>query len=267
MSDLGDFELPVSTVLAPDLRGDYDFVLLTCKAYDLDSAMDAISPAMNGKCAILPMLNGIAHLERLDARFGKENVMGGTCMIDAMLDKDGVVHQTGTLQRIIFGERDGTRSERAESFASALAATRIDWELSDDIEQNMWEKIVFLSALAATACLFRGNVSEIMSAPGGREAILRTLDVNIEIARREGHPPRDATMEFARNRLTDPSGTWTASMQRDIEAGKPVEGDHIVGWMLNKARAHGLDDTMLSLAFTHLKTYEARRAAHRLPHA
>ena len=186
-------------------------------------------------------------------------------MIDATLDKDGVVHQSGTLQRIIFGERDRVRSPRADSFAAALAGTTIDWELSDDIEQNMWEKIVFLSALAATACLFRGNVSEIVSAPGGREAIERTLDVNIEIARREGHPPREATMDFARNRLTDPTGTWTASMQRDIEAGKPVESDHIVGWMLNKARAHGLDDTMLSLAFTHLKTYEARRAARRLP--
>ena len=264
-SELGDFQLPVNTVLAADLRGDYDFVLLTCKAYDLDSAIDTISPAMNGRCAILPMLNGMAHLEQLDARFGKENVMGGTCMIDATLDKNGVVHQTGTLQRIIFGERDGTRSARAESFGAALAVTAIDWELSDDIERNMWEKIVFLSALAATACLFRGNVSEIVSAPGGREAILRTLDVNIEIARREGHPPRDVTMQFARDRLTDPTGTWTASMQRDIEAGKPVEGDHIVGWMLKKARAHGLDDTMLSLAFTHLKTYEARRAAHRLP--
>jgi len=266
MSELGDFQLPVNAVLAADLRGDYDFVLLTCKAYDLDSAMDAISPAMNGSCAVLPMLNGMAHLEQLDERFGKENVMGGTCMIDATLDKDGVVHQTGTLQRIIFGERDRRRSARAQWFAAALAGTPVDWELAVDIEQNMWEKIVFLSALAATACLFRGNVREIVSAPGGREAIKRTLDVNIEIARCEGHPPREATMEFARNRLTDPTGTWTASMQRDIEAGNPVESDHIVGWMLEKARAHDLDDTMLSLAFTHLKTYEARRAAGRLPH-
>ena len=129
--------------------------------------------------------------------------------------------------------------------------------------QNMWEKIVFLSALAATACLFRGNVKEIVSAPGGREAVERALETNIEIGRREGYPPRDLVIDFARNRLTDPAGTWTASMQRDIEAGNPVEADHIVGYMLDKARKHGLDDTILSLAFTHLKTYEARRAKNR----
>ena len=186
-------------------------------------------------------------------------------MIDATLDRDGVVHHTGTMQRIIFGERDRSRSARAESFAAALGKSTIEFELSDDIMRSMWEKIVFLSALAATACLFRGNVREIVSAPGGREAIEQALDTNIEIARREGHPPRESVMDFARARLTDPDGTWTASMQRDIEAGNPVESDHIVGWMLDKARVHGLDDTILSLAFTHLKTYEARRDARRLP--
>ena len=264
-SPLGDLQLPVQTVLAGELRRGYDLAILTCKAYDLESAMDAIAPAMDGRCAVVPLLNGLAHLDRLDERFGASNVLGGACMIDATLDRDGVVHHTGTMQRIIFGERDRSRSARAESFAAALGKSTIEFELSDDIMRSMWEKIVFLSALAATACLFRGNVREIVSAPGGREAIEQALDTNIEIARREGHPPRESVMDFARGRLTDPDGTWTASMQRDIEAGNPVESDHIVGWMLDKARVHGLDDTILSLAFTHLKTYEARRDARRLP--
>jgi len=68
-----------------------------------------------------------------------------------------------------------------------------------------------------------------------------------------------------RDRFSDPNGKWETSMQRDIEAGNPVEADHIVGYMLEKARKHKLDDTILSLAYTHLKTYEARRAAGRLP--
>lgn len=264
-SPLGDLDLPVQAVLANELKPGYDFVLLTCKAYDLDSAMDAIAPAMDGRCAIVPVLNGLAHLDGLDKRFGSENVMGGACLVDATLDRDGVVHQTGALQKIIFGERDRSTSSRAESFATALGSSTVDYELSDNIMLSMWEKIVFLSALAATACLFRGNVGEIVSAPDGCEAVERALDTNIEIARCEGYELRESVMDFARNRLTDPNGTWTASMQRDIEAGNPVESDHIVGWMLDKARIHGLDDTILSLAFTHLKTYEARRAARRLP--
>jgi 2-dehydropantoate 2-reductase len=264
-SPLGDLDIPVKTILAEELEPKYDLVLLSCKAYDLDSAMNAIAPAMNGHCAIIPVLNGLAHLDRLDERFGRDNILGGACMIDATLDKDGIVQHMGQLQRIVFGERDGKKSERSESFASALAKISIEHELSDNIMLVMWEKISFLSALAATACLFRGNVGEIVSAPGGRNAIERTLDTNIEIAKREGYNPRDSVMGPARERLTDPTGTWTASMQRDIEAGKPVEADHIVGFMLELARKHKLDDTILSLAYTHLKTYEARRQAHRLP--
>lgn len=262
-SVLGNFTLPVKTVLAEELAPGYDLVLFTCKAYDLDSAMDAIAPAMRGTAAIVPMLNGIAHLARLDERFGAGNVMGGTCHINAMLKKDGTVLHADPLQRIFFGERDKSRSARAQAFADDLAKTRIDWKLSEDIEQEMWEKIVFLSALAATTCLFRANVREIMAAPGGQEAMARALAANIELATREGHPPRPQAIEAAKKRLMDREGLWSASMLRDMEGGGSVEADHIVGWMLERARRHGLDDTVLSLAYTHLKAYEQRRAAGR----
>jgi 2-dehydropantoate 2-reductase len=264
-SPLGDARIDAKTVLAEEVRPGYDVVLFTCKAYDLDPAMDAIAPAMRGSgCAVLPLLNGIAHFERLDERFGAANVMGGTCQINATLRPDGVVVHGDRLQRLLFGERDRKRSRRAQAFGDALAATIVDWTNSDDIERDLWEKIVFLCALASTTCLFRGNVREIMSAPGGREAMERAFAANIEIARRLGHAPRAETLAVARRRLTDPEGTWSASMLRDMESGNRVEAEHIVGWMLGRAREHGIDDTVLSLAYTHLKTYESRRAAGRL---
>ena len=262
-SVLGDFSLAAKTVLAGELHPGYDLVLFTCKAYDLDSAMDAIAPAMQGKATVVPMLNGIAHLERLDGRFGAAHVMGGTCQINAMLKKDGTVVHADPLQRLIFGERDKSRSARAQAFAEVLAKSKIDWKLSDDIEQDMWEKIVFLSALAAATCLFRANVREVMAAAGGPQAMERVLAANIELATREGHAPRPQAIEAARTRLMDPTGLWSASMLRDMEAGGSVEADHIVGWMLERARKHGIDDTVLSLAYTHLKAYEQRRAAGR----
>jgi 2-dehydropantoate 2-reductase len=263
-STLGNLQLPVTTVLAGELEPVYDLVLLTCKAYDLDSAIDAVAPAVRGDCAIVPVLNGLSHLERLDARFGARHVMGGTCHINVMLGRDGVIRHGDPLQRLIFGERDGAETARARALADALARTTVDWTLSPNIEQDMWEKIVFLSALAATTCLFRGNVGEIVAAPGGRDAMTRALTANVEIATREGHPPRPGLIASARARLTDPAGSWSASMLRDLEGGGAIEGDHVVGWMLDKARKHGVDDTILSLAYTHLKAYEARRAAHRL---
>jgi 2-dehydropantoate 2-reductase len=260
----GNARIEAKTVTAEELKPGYDLVLFTCKAYDLGSAMDAVAPAMQGKTALLPQLNGIAHLEQLDARFGNENIMGGVAQINVTLRPDGTVSHMDKLARIVFGERDKTASARAKALADAFAKTTVDWKLSPDIEQEMWEKVVFLAALAATTVLFRANVREIIASPGGKETMERVLAANVQIATREGHPPRQASIEFARNRLLDPAGLWSASMLRDLEAGGQVEGDHIVGWMLELAHKHGVDDRVLAMAYTHLKAYEARRAAGRL---
>jgi 2-dehydropantoate 2-reductase len=272
-SPKGNARIAAKTVIAEELKPDYDLVLFTCKAYDLEPAMDAIAPAMRGReapagreqsaCAVLPLLNGLAHFERLDARFGAANVIGGTCHINVMLAPDGTVRHMEPLNRILFGERDRAKSGRTQALADALATTSIDWTWSEDILQDLWEKLVFLSALAATTCLFRGNVAEIMAAPEGEAIVTRCFEANAAIATAEGRPPRAPMLAWGLERLTRP-GPQSASMLRDLEAGKPVESDHIVGYMLALARRHGIDDTVLAMAHTHLKTYEARRAASRL---
>ena len=262
-SVVGDIAMPVQTVTASELTPGYDLVLLTCKAYDFDAAADAIAPAMDGSCAVIPMLNGMSHLQRLDARFGASQVMGGSCFVNLTLRPDGVIQHIDSIQRLVFGERSRNSSARATAFAAALATTPVEWTLADDIEQEMWEKAVMLTSVAVGTVLFRANIGEIHAAPGGREALLRTLDANIEIATRDGHAPRPAAVEFAHKVLLNTASRMSASMLRDLEGGGPVESEHIVGWMRERARHHGVDDTMLSLAFTHLKAYEARRAAGR----
>lgn len=267
VSPFGDLTLPVKTVTAEELSSPEsripgsDAVLLTCKAYDLPSAMAAIAPAVRGDCAIVPMLNGMAHLDALSDRFGRAHVMGGTCSISVALDAKGVIRHANPLQRIAFGELDGRETPRARALADAFAKTSVEWELAPDIMQNMWEKISFLSVLAATNCLFRANMGQINNAPGGPEAIQRALIANFEIANREGHALRQPAIEFANKTLLNPASTLRGSMLHDLESGAPVEADHIIGWMLAKAREHGVDDTVLSHAYTSLKAYEARRSA------
>jgi 2-dehydropantoate 2-reductase len=262
-SSMGNFRVPVKTVEAPELRADYDAVLLTCKSYDLDSAMDAIAPAMQPDCVVVPMLNGMSHLDTLDQRFGRDHVLGGLCAIMATMKKDGTVVHLGPLHRIVVGARSVAAQPAAKAFADALALSKVEAELSDVIEQDLWEKVVFLSAAAALTCLFRANMAEILGAPGGPEAVDRMLKTNMDIAQAVGFPLRPAAVEFCNLRLKTPSAL-TASMLRDLESGNAVESDHIVGFMLDHARKHGLDDTMLSVAFTHLKAYENRRAAGRI---
>jgi 2-dehydropantoate 2-reductase len=264
-SPLGEATLRANTVVAEDLAPGYDVDMRTCKSYDLESAIEAIAPAVQGTCSVLPLLNGMAHLDRLDARFGRGAILGGSCSIDVMLLPDGTIRHAGTLQRVVFGERDRQPSDRTHALERAFGASTIDWEHADDVVGRMWEKLVMLSVLAAITCLFRGNVHEIMSAPGGREAAERALASTVEIATREGCPPSAAAVRLAHDRLTDPEGRWSASMMRDMEGGRPVEADHVIGWMLDRARRHGVDAEILSLAYTHLKTYEQRRRERRLP--
>jgi 2-dehydropantoate 2-reductase len=259
-SAIGSFRLPVKAVVASELRPEYDVVLLTCKSYDLDSAMDAIAPVMQGECAVVPLLNGMSHLDSLDKRFGRDNVLGGLCTIIATMRKDGTIVHVGPLHRIVVGPRTPSAMPGAKAFADALALSKVEVELSEVIEQDLWEKVVFLSAAAALTCMFRANMAEILAAPGGSEAVDRLLETNMEISAAEGFPLRPAAVEFCNERLKKPSAL-TASMLRDLEAGNEVESDHIVGFMLRHARKHDLDDTMLSVAFTHLKAYENRRAA------
>jgi 2-dehydropantoate 2-reductase len=259
-SPLGDLAMQVQTVSADELTPEYDIVLLTCKAYDLPSALEAIAPAVAETCGVVPLLNGMAHLDQLSARFGRRHVMGGTCSISVALDAKGTIRHANQLQRLAFGELDKTESPRARDLANAFARTSIEWEFAPDILQNMWEKITFLSVLAATNCLFRANIGQINHASGGPEAIELALAANFEIAKREGHPVRPQAIEFARKTLINPTSTLRGSMLHDLESGAPVEADHIVGWMLAKAREHSVDDTVLSFAYTALKAYEARRS-------
>lgn len=262
-SSQGNFRLPVKTVEAHELKPEYDVVLFTCKSYDLASAMDAIAPAMTGNCAVVPMLNGMSHLDNLDQRFGKDNVFGGLCAIVATMKKDGTVVHMGPLHRIVVGERTPAGATKARAFADALALSKVEAEYSNVINQDLWEKVVFLSGAAALTCMFRANMAELLSAPGGPEAADAILKTNMATAAAEGFPLRPAAVEFSIARLKTPSAL-TASMLRDLESGGQIEADHIVGFMLENARKHKIEASVLSIAYTHLKAYENRRAAGRL---
>ena len=252
--------LQVKTVLAGDVKPDYDIVILSCKAYDLDSSIEAIRPAMGPQTCVVPLLNGISHLDKLDAAFGKERVMGGSCQIAATITKDGVVKSLAEMHAINWGARQASQAAAANALGEAFSKTVVDWKVSDNTMLDMWEKVAFLSTLAAMTCLMRGSLGDILSTPDGRKLIQRHLDACIAIATAEGFAPRPNVAERYNKVMNTAGSTLTASMLRDLESGGPIEADHIVGFMLGKAREHGIDDSMLTVAYTHLKTYEARRA-------
>ena len=260
-SSLGDATLPhPPTVQASELSETFDLILLSCKAYHLAQVIEDMAPAVGPQTTILPILNGMKHLDLLDARFGAERVLGGQCVIAATLDAQGNVRHLNQSHSLTFGERDGARSERVERILAAMSHARFEPRLSTTILQDMWDKWVFLASLAGITCLMRAPVGDIMAAQGGEQATLQLLDDCRRVAEHNAHAPSDAVMARARGVLTEAGSALSASMMRDLEQGAPIEADHIVGDMLARSDASKHALSMLRTAYAHLKAYEARRA-------
>jgi 2-dehydropantoate 2-reductase len=222
--------------------------------------MDAIAPAMGPESAVLPLLNGITHIDALTQRFGGERVIGGACFIGAALEPSGEVRHGGEMQAITFGELSGARSARCQRVADAFATTKVKWTLADDIVHAMWEKFVMLASLAATTTITRAVIGEILDAPRGEAFMLQALAECQAVAKAEGHPASDAWLERTRKMLTARGSQFTASMMRDLVAGGPTEGDHIIGDLVRRAKARGIAVPLLAIALTNLQVHEARRA-------
>jgi 2-dehydropantoate 2-reductase len=261
----GAFTIPPSSLAWADsaaITGTFDLVLLAPKAYDLDSALDAIAPAVGADTVILPLLNGLRHIDALQARFGASRVAGGTCGIPATLRPDGTVVQLGPLHRIVFGALPGTAASAVRHLAAlqqAFSRTPVDAVLEPDMVRAMWEKFVGLAALAAMTCLMRGSVGDILATDEGQALFDETLAVCVATATAAGQTPREAALQPFRKMMSTPGSDVTASMLRDLEAGQATEGAHIVGDMLARARAAGLDSGPLRHAWCHLQAAEHRR--------
>jgi 2-dehydropantoate 2-reductase len=259
-SPLGDVTLKnPPTVQADKLNEQFDVVLLSCKAFDLDDAIRSFAPAVGPNTAILPLLNGMRHLESLDAKFGRERVLGGLCAIAVTLNEKREVVHLQPLQSLTFGERDGKSSDRVRAIAGVMEKGNFGSKTSDVIIQEMWEKWVFLASLAASTCLMRASVGHILAAPGGKDFVLGMLDECSAIATAEGYAPRAAFLERTRGMLTAEGSPMTASMFRDIKAGAPVEADHVIGDLVARADAAKVPVPKLRTAYTHLKAYETQR--------
>ncbi|MCZ2293042.1 MAG: ketopantoate reductase family protein [Burkholderiales bacterium] len=258
----GNFGLPVQALTREQIDAPADLVLLSCKAYDLDDAIATIAPAVGPETTVLPLLNGIAHIERLQAAFGAARVAGGSCQIPATLMADGTVVQLADFHRIVFGLLPQTAPGAQAKLQELLALyqrTPVGVELAPDIMLAMWEKFVGLTTLAAMTCLMRGAVCDILATDEGAALLEEIYAACTAVAKAAGQAPRDTVMAHFRAMFSNRESAVTASMMRDLEAGGRTEGAHIVGDMLARARAAGIAPGPLRHAWCHLQTAEQRR--------
>jgi 2-dehydropantoate 2-reductase len=261
-SSAGDITLKnPPTVQADKLTEKFDVVLLSCKAFDLEDAIKSFAPAVGPNTSIIPLLNGMSHLDALDKKFGRERVLGGLCAIAVTLNEKREVVQLAPMQSLGFGERDGKMSDRVKAIAEAFAKGNCGAAPSEHVMQDMWEKWVFLASLAASTCLMRTSVGNIMATAGGKDFLLGMLDECSAVATAEGFAPAGPFFQRTRGILTTEGSPMTASMFRDIKAGQPVEADHVIGDLVARADAAKIPVPKLRTAYTHLKAYEKQRAS------
>lgn len=260
-SPLGDHHISPKVLTAPTgaANAAFDVIVLSCKAYDLEAALNSIAPAVGPQTLILPLLNGIAHLPLLDARFGQARVLGGIAHLAVTLDPSGEIRHLNKLQRLVIGARGNTASPHLAALSELLVRSGIDFSLSADIESDMWDKFVFLCTLAAATCTMRSSVGDILETHAGEGFIVGLLDECQAVAGKCGHIPNAEQLAQYRNHLTARGSPLTASMLRDIEHGGPTEAEHILGDMVSRGEAHGVETPLLKLAYSHLQAYELGR--------
>ncbi len=263
----GDVSLPLPPVVtASELHGAYDVVLVSCKSYDLAAVMDDFAPAVGPETMILPVLNGMRHIDDLSSRFGAERVLGGLCMISSTLDAAGTIVHLNDVHGVTFGEQDGRLSRRVAMLAELLSRGNFRSNASAEIMHDMWEKWVFIAALAGITTLMRGSIGDILVA-GGSDLAIALYDECGAIAERSGFAPRRPAVERSHRFLSAPGSTLTASMFKDVERGGRTEADHVLGDLLERSDRdtgmHPGTQSLLRIAYTHLMTYEARGARER----
>jgi 2-dehydropantoate 2-reductase len=260
LSPFGDATIRPKLVLAHEISGEYDLILLCVKAYSLDAAMNDFAGAVGASTMILPLLNGMRHIDLLAGRFGDVNVIGGVCLVVAEMDKDNRILQLTKTQELVYGERGGNTSARMETLNQTMQGAKFEAKISQNIEQEMWEKWVMLSSLGAATCLLRGNIGEIQAVTGGAGVAMGILDECSAIAAACGHAPSDGFLARAEKIMTAPGSTLTSSMYRDLMKKGRVEVDQILGDLLSRGRKLGLATPLVEAAYVNLRIYETRLA-------
>ena len=263
-SAVADATLPVRTLTSADPGQPFDLVIITCKSYDLGSAIEVAAPHMKAGLA-MPLLNGMAHIDVLRERFGRDRVLGGLCGIFATLSPAGeVVQMAGLPPRLSFGRfKDQIERNVLEAPAGAveqmMAKANFASKRIEPIEQGLWEKWIAIATLAAGTCLMRASVGAIVSVADGTAIMEELLAETASVAGAAGYPPNEQYLATVRGVVTAAGSNVTASMFRDIQGGGTIEGGHIVGDLVRRARSFGLATPLLRVANVHLQAYEAER--------
>ncbi|EEL51177.1 2-dehydropantoate 2-reductase [Bacillus cereus Rock3-44] len=252
----GDFSFQPKLVTKEDVVSPFDVILFSTKAYHLKEAIIDLKPFVGDHTMIIPLLNGVAHISHLQQEFGEENVMGGLCFIETTLNDEGEVVQTSAADRLVFGEMKHHNSARAQKIAKVLMGTKASFVLSEHILRDMWHKYLFITVMSGVTTLMRAPIGPIRESDGGRDFIRSLFEEVAEIMRGFGAPIQENIAREHMKTIDKISYDMKSSMQRDMEKGSFIEGEHLQGYLLKLAKQFRVDAPLLNVVYQNLKVYE-----------
>lgn len=269
VSEYGDVALHPQVVEVGELEDTYELILLCVKAFALEQAMDDLAPAVGPDTLILPLLNGLRHIDLLADRFGRDRVLGGVAVVSTTLDERGRVVQLASMQELTYGplgqaglgQAGPSAAARLTDIDTGLQDAGFSARFSDSIIAAMWQKWVMLASAGALNLLLRGTVGDIVAVPGGVDIAREMVAETIAIAAAAGQPLSAGAWRRIADMVTAPGSTFTTSMYRDLLAGQPVESVAIIGDLVARAEELGVATPLLRLAGTQLAVYQHRLAA------
>lgn len=253
----GDYSFRPNVVTAAELDTAFDLILLSVKAWSVGDAITDLSSAVDGSSIIVPVLNGMKHIDLLTEAFGAERVVGGACKVATTLDPEGNIRQLTPFQELIYGELNGEHSSRVGYVDSVMQGNGFDARVSNAILREMWEKWALLATLGAATCLMRGNIGQIVGTPHGADFMTNLFGEVVSSIQKVGSSLSEGFINSAKGILTQPGSQMTSSMYRDLQKGERIERDQLIDDLIVRSQAVGLEMPLLTLVSTNLRVYES----------
>ena len=255
-ADDADFTVRVAASDDPADIGPCDAVLFCVKSYDTDQAAALLGPLLKQETGVVSLQNGVDNEEKIAARIGAGHVIGGASFILAHIAEPGVVEQVGSVRRVIFGELDGSRTERIERLLAEFRNAEIDSDVADDIRVVLWDKFAFLCALAGLTALTRLPIDKLLAVPESRNLFREMVGEVALVARAEGVELADDIVDqktaFAENLGSDSF----SSLHHDLVTGHRLELDALHGEVTRRASHHGLSVPVSQMIYSLLRPWE-----------
>lgn len=253
----GDIHLdPAQATDDPAAVGPVDYLLFAVKLFDTAQIAEACKPMVGSDTTVVCLQNGVEAEEVIGGILGPERIMGGTIYIASVIAEPGLVRQTGSFARMVFGELDGTRSERGAALEAACKKAGIDVTFSDAVETEIWMKFVVLVALSGVTTATRQPVGMLRADPDTRALFRNAIAEAIDVGRARGVALPDDALDRQMGVVDGWPHDMVASMLHDLNAGKRMELDYFSGAVCRLGRAHGVPTPVHDVLYATLKPYK-----------